>query len=380
MSIDIEDVCTTRRAHGGRTFASDSERLASFGLAMDAIRRDADASLGDEDVAHLHRMRTLSSRLEKVGRTLIALGFDPLSYGIGLAALFGHKQLETTEIGHTVLHGAYDRLDVDARFKSDHFVWRFCVDETSWRAEHNIRHHQYTNVAGRDPDLRFGPVRLSARVPFEPRHRLQPYSAILTWPFFDLAIHLHATGMLDLYFHGLEAPEVLRDREPATVAKAKKAALDKFVRYYGREFVFFPMLAGPFFAKVVVGNLVTELARNLYTAITIYCGHIGTHDYPEGTKPNGRAEWYAMQVESAHDFEVPLALSILCGGLDRQIEHHCFPRLPPNRLREIAPKVREVCEDHGVTYRSASWPKTLARALAHLKTLASPDATSAVLA
>jgi len=67
-----------------------------------------------------------------------------------------------------------------------------------------------------------------------------------------------------------------------------------------------------------------------------------------------------MQVESSQNFDVPLPLSILCGALDRQIEHHLFPRLPTNRLRQISPDVRRVCEQHGVRYRCDSWPRTLA--------------------
>lgn len=373
MTTTDEIERSTRSPATRRTFASDDERIASFGRAMDALRDEVEATVGEEDVKHLRHMRALSSKLEIAGRTLLVLGVGPLTYGLGLVALFGHKQLEAIEIGHSVLHGAYDRLAIDEEFRSDRFRWKLCVDETSWRIEHNVRHHQYTNVLGKDPDLRLGPVRLSARIPFSARHRLQPYSALVTWPFFDLAIHLHATGMLDLYFHGLGVPGVLRDLAPETVARAKRAAIDKFARYYAREFVLVPALAGPFFAKVLVGNLLTELARNVYTAMTIYCGHVGARDYAEGTRPHGRAEWYVMQVEAAHDFEVSLPLSILCGALDRQIEHHCFPRLPPNRLREIAPRLRAICEEHGVTYRTAGWPTTLVRALSHLRTLAAPD-------
>lgn len=78
--------------------------------------------------------------------------------------------------------------------------------------------------------------------------------------------------------------------------------------------------------------------RGVYSAATIYCGHVGEDvaAYEEGTRAQGRGEWYAMQVESTNNFEVSLPVSILCGGLDRQIEHHLFPRLPPNRLRDMA--------------------------------------------
>jgi linoleoyl-CoA desaturase len=61
--------------------------------------------------------------------------------------------------------------------------------------------------------------------------------------------------------------------------------------------------------------------------------------------------------------------SQLSGGLDQHIEHHLFPTLPPERLREIAPKVREICERHGITYKSAPWPKVVRNVLATFSTL-----------
>ncbi len=352
----------------------DPERLAAFERAIDAIRREVEDELGAEDVAHLLRMRAISRRLEIAGRVLLHVSLDPATFALGVLALFGHKQLEAIEIGHTALHGAYDRLEGAEAFRSASFHWKLPVDEASWRREHNVLHHQYTNIVGKDPDLRFGPVRLSPRVPYERRHVLQPYSALATWLYFDLAIHAHATGLLDLHFHRNPVPEVLHDYAPETVEAAHRAAARKVVRYYGRELVLFPALAGPFFWKVALGNLLSELGRNVYSAATIYCGHVNTKDYAPPTRARGRGEWYLMQVEAAHDFEVPGPISVLCGALDRQIEHHLFPRLPPNRLRAIAPRVREVCEEHGVTYRTASWPRALGAALRRLRELAAPDA------
>ncbi len=78
-------------------------------------------------------------------------------------------------------------------------------------------------------------------------------------------------------------------------------------------------------------------------------------------------------MEATNDFEVSRPLSILCGGLDRQIEHHLFPRLPPERLREVAPQVRAACEAHGVAYKTDTWGRTLAKALRHVRALGARD-------
>ena len=351
----------------------DTERIAAFGEAIEALRREIEPQLGETDAQHIRRIGKLSQRLEWLGRGLIHFSFEPLGFGAGTAALWAHKTLELMEIGHMALHGAYDTLPNAGRFQSESFRWKAPIDEASWRLGHNVRHHQYTNIEGRDPDLNFGGLRLSPRTAYRGLHALQPVSNVFSWFGFTTGINLHVTGILDVYLKPSPS-EVLHDRERSTVRKAQKTFLSKWLAYYGREYVFFPLLAGPFFAKVLLANLISEVGRDLYAGAIIYCGHVGADDYPAGTEPASRAHWYAMQVEAARDVEVPKVVSILCGALDLQIEHHLFPRLPPNRLREIAPRVRAICEAHGVNYRSDTWPRTLRSVFGELRRLASRTA------
>lgn len=42
------------------------------------------------------------------------------------------------------------------------------------------------------------------------------------------------------------------------------------------------------------------------------------------------------------------------GGLQFQIEHHLFPRLPQCNLRKVSPFVKELCKKHGLPYNSVS--------------------------
>lgn len=342
-------------------------RIEAFGRAVDALRREAESSLGPEDLEYIRGVRTVSTGLEVAGRVLIHVSLEPVSFGLGVLALSTHKALEAMEIGHTVLHGAYDRLE-GSDLKAAHYRWKAPIDEESWRTAHNIKHHQYTNVAHRDPDLDFGSLRLSARVPAKLVHRLQPASNLLTWAAFTTAINLHATGLLEVYLPG-DSNRVLPDRRWKTLGRAHVRFFRKVLRYHGREYVLFPALAGPFFWKVLLGNVLSEVARDLYTGATIYCGHVGAQDYPEDSRARSRSEFYVRQVEGSCDFEVPLVVSILCGGLDRQIEHHLFPRLPPNRLRRIAPKLRAICEAHGVQYRTDTWPRRLREVMGTLRRL-----------
>jgi fatty acid desaturase len=133
--------------------ADEKERLRQLGCALDDVRRRAEFRIGAEDVAHIRRIRRVSTAMELIGRTLIHVSPEPLSFCAGVGALFVHKQLETAEIGHAVLHGTFDELPGAEAFASATFRWRTAVDEESWRVAHNVRHHQYTNVGGRDPDI-----------------------------------------------------------------------------------------------------------------------------------------------------------------------------------------------------------------------------------
>src|SRR5205807_9547661 len=122
------------------------------------------------------------------------VSFEPVLFTIGVVALFLHKQVEATEIGHTALHGAYDGLGKDTGFHSSTFRWRVPIDEESWKAGHNIKHHGNTNVAGKDPDIHFGPIRLTEQTPHTRFHRFQ-LAFVLLWlfPNFAFGMNTHFT-------------------------------------------------------------------------------------------------------------------------------------------------------------------------------------------
>lgn len=358
------------------SFGSEAERLESFGRSIDAIRKDVEARVGDEDLRRVRRLRWLSRALEVAGRGAIHFSFEPITFGAGVILLWLHKQLEATEIGHTALHGAYDRFGKESGFHSTKFWWRVPIDEESWRYGHNVRHHGNTNVAGKDPDIHFGPIRLTEHTPWNRGHRFQvPFALFFLFPTFGSQMNLHFTGVHDLWFgNGRGGMDVAPDRSWRTWVNAHWRLVRKYIPYYAYELGLFPLLAGPYWWKVVLGNLLTEVMRDVYSAATIFCGHIGeeTAAYPEGDRSSSRGAWYARQAEATNNFQVGPVLSVLCGGLDRQIEHHLFPKLAPQRLREIAPAVQKACEEHGVTYRTASWPVTLRGAFAHLRNLSLP--------
>src|SRR5437016_4795353 len=115
----------------------ENERLRRFGEAIDAIRARAEAAVGEEDVRWVRRVDRFSRAMQVVGRVLLHFSLDPLTFSAGVLALWIHKQLQATEVGHTALHGAYDGLAGAERYRSTSFHWELPIDEESWRAGHN---------------------------------------------------------------------------------------------------------------------------------------------------------------------------------------------------------------------------------------------------
>jgi fatty acid desaturase len=331
----------------------------SGGLAkdLDALFAQTRARMGQQDLAYIRRMQQFSRAMEVIGRLAIHFSVEPCGFFAGVLALGVHKQLQWIEIGHTVLHGTYDRLEGVGRFSSKHFRWDLPLDEQAWRESHNFKHHGSTGIVGADPDLDMCALRFSPHTRWELRHAYQiPLMFGLVAPSFGLLMSAHVA---ELY------------QRPARWSSCRKA-VRRALLYYLKEYVLFPALAGPFFIKVACGNLLAEVFRDVFSSLTFACGHIAEEleTWPAGTRARSRGEWYAMQIEGTQNYEVGWALSVLAGGVDRHIEHHLFPRLPPQRLREIAPRVREICERHGVRYRSRRWTRNLRSTVRQLSKLA----------
>jgi len=86
------------------------EKLRLFGEELDALKQRTVARMGEADLTYVRRMNRFSRAMEVAGRALIFFGPEPVSFLLGVGALWLHKQIQATEIGHTALHGCYDRL------------------------------------------------------------------------------------------------------------------------------------------------------------------------------------------------------------------------------------------------------------------------------
>ena len=136
--------------------AFDAAAIEELGRELDAIQRDAKASLGERDRRYIRRMITIQRSMALGGRLLIyaslpVMPVAPLFLGVigaGTAALGIAKILENMEIGHNVLHGQWDWMQ-DPEIHSSTWEWDNVCPSDQWKHSHNVVHHTWTNVLGR---------------------------------------------------------------------------------------------------------------------------------------------------------------------------------------------------------------------------------------
>ena len=67
------------------------------------------------------------------------------------------------------------------------------------------------------------------------------------------------------------------------------------------------------------------------------------------------------------NWSCPPALDWFHGGLQFQIEHHIFPRLPRHNLRAASRLVQPLCKQHGLPYISPGFIQAVCMTLQTLR-------------
>lgn len=84
---------------------SEEEPFREFAEDLDALHRRTLAKIGQEDVDYITKLDAFSQTMHVVGRVLIHASVEPVTFFAGVGALWVHKQLQATEVGHSALHG-----------------------------------------------------------------------------------------------------------------------------------------------------------------------------------------------------------------------------------------------------------------------------------
>ena len=273
---------------------------------------------------------------------------------VKLAFVQGVAQaLVALNVAHDANHGAISRTPWINQ------ILGFSVDfvggnKWNWLSRH-FTHHAYLNDPERDPDSRDGePFLIFHQFPKSDPNRKwhHQFQAFLLFPLISF-----------FWFIEIFNPQILTLEQEV----CKKLDSFKMENSYLKSKI---PLAVAIRAAYIYMNVITPFLWHspktalLHVYIAGVTGSISlatffvlSHNFEgsdrdptvEYRKTGKKVCWYKGQVESSSVYGGQIS-GWLTGGLNYQIEHHCFPRINSSWYPTIAPVVRRICEKHGVQY------------------------------
>ncbi|GMI48090.1 hypothetical protein TrCOL_g884 [Triparma columacea] len=212
-----------------------------------------------------------------------------------------------------------------------------------WYHQHVIGHHAYTNVDHKDPDLAHAPqlMREHKSVKWRPAHKRQHgFSFYFVW---SVAAGLGLQVLSDVRAN-------LKGTYNNVVPYAKLSPARLYAHTLGRLFYACSLFVWPWFVfpawKALIWCIIPISTFSWSFMLNSQINHLTEH-CAHASSPH----FLRHQVLTAQDFGVGRSwCQFFSGGLNQQIEHHMFPCVNHCHLPDLAPKVKALCEKHGVKY------------------------------
>ena len=220
----------------------------------------------------------------------------------------------------------------------------------NWNLQHNILHHTYTNIAGKDNDIDGAfSMRFDPHQEYHKFHKHQWYYAFLFYSILTLYWGL-AKDFVQFNKYNKEG---LNRQTP----QQKRVTLTKII---GIKVVYFsllfglPIIVGGIPASWVIGGfLVMHFFGGLILSLVFQLAHVVEGPEFPLPKANGEMEnsWAVHQLQTTANFSYGSKfINWYVGGLNHQIEHHLFPGICHVHYNAIAPIVKETAREFGHPY------------------------------
>ncbi|MDO9407341.1 acyl-CoA desaturase [Patulibacter sp.] len=326
-------------------FRLSSEQIEEIGAEFQKIHDEVKGDLGDRDANYIRSIIEFHRRLTALSRIVLMASRYPPAWLLGTAGLSVAKILENMEIGHNVMHGQWDWMN-DPQIHSSTWDWDTASTAASWKHSHNYVHHTYTNVIGLDKDVGYEFMRVDPKQRWSPEFLAQPLINILVMLFFEWGVAIHDMDLEAIKKGTKKKSDLMNDL---------KGIGKKGGRQVLKDYILFPALSGKHWKKTLKANFTANIVRNVWSNAIIFCGHFPDQAYTfteEEIADETRGGWYVRQLLGAANIEGSDTFHLMSGNLSYQVEHHLFPDMPSSRYKEIAPKVKALCEQYELPYNT----------------------------
>lgn len=295
--------------------------------------------------------------------------FNPGPWAVvGLFALMGlGMSFVGMSVMHDAAHGAYHRSPKVNDFIASS-IYLISGNLTTWRLQHNVLHHTYTNIEGLDDDLDSrGLLRLHPDQPLKPLHRFQ----VLYAPFLYSLLTLNWVMMKDF-------AQLIRYQKTGVAKLSEEKLRKEWVKLIYTKVLYFSLfiVLPQVFLEVswfvpLIGFVVMHAIAGFVLSFVFQLAHVVDHvdavTMPSGEKPMDD-EFMEHQLKTTSDFaRRSKIVGWFVGGLNFQVEHHLFPHICHIHYPAISEIVKKTAKEFGLPYNEH---KTLGAAIkGHLRSL-----------
>jgi len=268
---------------------------------------------------------------------LIGLG----TAGIGLSIM------------HDANHGAYSKNENVNKWlgKLLNLVGGYAP---TWKIQHNVLHHSYTNVEGYDEDICPPPwLRFSPNAKLRKIHKYQHFYA---WFFYGL---LTFTWIINKDFEQLYRYKkfgLTKTENPNFNKLFVELVVSKII-YYTLALVLPILIIDISPGWIVLFLFLAHFEGGMILGFVFQPAHVvpETEFFEAGEDHYIDNNFYIHQMITTSNFAPrSKVLYWLIGGLNYQVEHHLFPNICHVHYKKLSPIVKETAEEFNVPYNSHS--------------------------
>ncbi|HEY0191384.1 MAG TPA: acyl-CoA desaturase [Kofleriaceae bacterium] len=279
--------------------------------------------------------------------TLVAMHRQSLGVAIALVPVAGLFATSLAMMGHEGSHKSFSRSAWRNTLLTHLMFPLFSgLGALYWKNKHDKLHHGHPNVEGIDPDIQPWPF-VSSRGDHErasPRLRWfqRNLQRQVFWP------------MTTLMTFGMRRSSILYlAKYPGQHGYTRQwfAEVACMTVHYVGWLVVPSLVLGPLVAFTLYAGVWAVVGVGL--ALVFAPAHMGlpvTH---------GQHHDWIHQLETTRDLALPRVVSFFFIGLDYQVEHHLFPKIPHQNLPRAAALTRAWCQRHGLPHLTWAYPAAL---------------------
>ncbi|GCE30623.1 delta fatty acid desaturase [Dictyobacter alpinus] len=269
-----------------------------------------------------------------------------------MAFVFTQIGLLSHEAGHRQMFNRSWKHDMVALLGGNLFIG---MSYGWWLDKHNT-HHSHPNQLDMDPDI---------EIPFLEFTGMEDVSQISKFRQFlvkhQAFIFLPALMTVSASLQINSVRFLLRNKAKYQAAEWA-LMIAHFVLYFGA------ILYNMNWWQAIIFIMINQAATGFYLGSIFAPNHKGMPVVEKESKIG----FLHRQVMTSRNIYGNPVVDFIYGGLNYQIEHHLFPSMPRNKLKEARHMIKLFCEEHEIPYHETYPLQSLKEILVHLHQIGAP--------